>query len=60
MTTLKQILEPLMSLTKGDKLLCIQAVKKWLQQKRTCKIQCENCFLSVQCPYPKILEELET
>ena len=34
MKTLKQILEPLKSLTKGDKLLCIMAVKEWLQQKQ--------------------------
>ena len=34
-------------------------IKEWLQQNRTCKIPCKNCFLSVQCPYPKLLEELE-
>ena len=36
-----------------------EAVKEWLKQKKLCKIPCKNCFLSMQCPYPRIVEDLE-
>ena len=64
MTTLKQALEKNIPKTTYEHPLIFigikNAVKEWIQQKRTCKIPCENCFLSVQCPYPKIWEDLET
>ena len=32
--------------------------KEWLKQF-TCKIPCENCFVSIACPYPRMVEDLE-
>lgn len=65
MKSLRRFLEEAISLSTGLPYLkksqikrILEINKEWLTENRQCKIKCEECFVALVCPYPKLLKSL--